>query len=154
MDKTKVNLSDNKILKSENVEYKNDTLKKYLDEDLENELYYKSGDVLKNSYGFSVSGYLTGAAKTIEFSIPIDKSLAKINTINFNKAKVNIRHVGGGYIYNQIDLVEEPDVILTIRPTMNKMLNIQLTSQTAYNATNNTPVNIYFYANQFEITFN
>lgn len=137
---------------SAGITHNKETLSELLDE-IDGQLHYKSGDAIVNNTGFNVSGYLSGAKTTIEFSVPVEKSMKNISNITVNALKVNVRHVGGAYIYNQVDLTQETDITLTPRKAMNNMINFSVVKDGTFDATNNIPVSVYFYAGQFKITF-
>lgn len=121
---------------------------------LKNYLEYQDGEKMVSKYDISVAGYLSGANKSIVFSVPVGKSMANIKNITINKLKVNIRHSDGGYIYNQVDLVGETDITLKASIATNNMITFGITSENAYDFTNNAPVSVFIYGKNFDITFN
>lgn len=121
---------------------------------LKNYLEYQDGEKMVSKNDISVAGYLSGASKSIVFSVPVEKSMANIKNITINKLKVNIRHSDGGYIYNQVDLVGEIDITLKALIATNNMITFSIASENAYDFTNNAPVSVFIYGKKFDITFN
>lgn len=121
---------------------------------LKNYLEYQDGEKMVSKNDISVAGYLSGANKSIVFSVPVGKSMANIKNITINKLKVNIRHSDGGYIYNQVDLVGEIDITLKALIATNNMITFSIASENAYDFTNNAPVSVFIYEKNFDITFN
>ena len=125
--------------------------KKKLSEILEDELYYKPGDTLSCSSGIYLGGTLTGGIKQIVFSIPLPKSLTKINRITLNSMVLTVRKANGGYL---LDVVKNTDFDGTIRidKRFDNWVSVYCTSNAEFDAANNIPVAVCI--NSFNITFN
>lgn len=143
-----------KSLKLENDTYIDSSSIVHNREVLKNYLEYQDGEKMVNTKGFTVAGLLTASKTSIQFSVPVGKSMANIKNITINKLKVNIRHSDGGYIYNQVDLVGETDITLKASIATNNMITFSIASENAYDFTNNAPVSVYIYEKNFDITFN
>lgn len=125
--------------------------KKKLSEILEDELYYKPGDTLSCSSGIYLGGTLTGGIKQIVFSIPLPKSLTKINSITLNSMVLTVRNASGGYLLNSVKNTDF-DGTISIDKRLDNLVTIYCNSNTAFTATNNIPVAVCI--NSFNITFN
>ena len=92
------------------------------------------------------SGYLTGSAKEISFSIPLTMNvMASIAAFSGN---ITVRHVGGGYLASNVSVSSLGTVNCTISYNV---VNVQIIASAAFSATNNTPVSVYI--NSGSITF-
>lgn len=115
----------------------------------EDEIYYKSGDTISADYGIYVGGTLTGGAKQIVFSMTTDKSLKNINKITLNSMKLTVRSVTGEYLLNGVNNTDF-DGTVSIERRNNNTLSIYWNANTAFSATNNTPVAVAI--NNFNIS--
>ena len=104
---TTINCDGVSIAKNEkNVSYDINGANKITDElmnaIIEKATAFQPGDKFEagpgNNQHAQYTGLLTSSGKSIQFSIPVTKSLKNITTININGLKTNIRHVVGGYI--------------------------------------------------------
>ena len=62
-------------------------------------LAYTPGDTVAISHNSSFSGYLSNGRKTVIFSIPLDKPLVGVSSVDIS-GSLNLRGVSG-YLYNQ-----------------------------------------------------
>lgn len=108
-------------------------------EDISNELYYKSGDKFITSYGTYYGGTLTGSLKTISFTIPFPKSTKNIKNITINSIKITVRDVKGQYLLNGATK-DTFNGNFTIEKRTDYLYTIYLSSNTAFESINNTPV--------------
>lgn len=86
------------------------------------------------------AGMLSGAAKTISFSIPLSRPLQSNTTVtlsNPSQATMRVRHAGGGYLC--MDTAVSSVGEITCGGNRN-CINISITAATAFSAANNTPV--------------
>lgn len=111
--------------------------------EINGELYYKSGDNYHIDAQYYAGGVLTGSAKTIQFSIILPKRLDNISSVNINQIYLTARGING-YLLNSYTLSDlNTNGNLSIVAIENNCISIQYTSNNAFEITNNTPVGIY-----------
>lgn len=97
---------------------------------------YKPGDVVSIKANTPMAGFISSSSKIILFSIPLDKT---VNATSFTIACPDITVRGiTGYLIQDTD-IEEYTVKTYIS---NHMLSVAITSETAFDVTNNTPVSV------------
>lgn len=102
---------------------------------------YVPGDVL-NLYHCIAAGNLTGNNKSVQFFIPLPKSVsAEVHSVSWFAYGVQIRHSDGGYILNNGALEDQGTV--TVDFTDNGIY-VVLTLNNASSFTNNCPVTVFF----------
>lgn len=107
--------------------------------EIEDTLYYKDGDNYIIDNQCYTGGALTGSAKEIIFSLVVPKSLKKINKITINSLNIVGRITTGGYAIN--GTIDSSKV--NAYKGADNIININVVLDTASNAPNNTPINIY-----------
>ncbi len=115
----------------------------------ENEIYYQSGDTISASSGIYLGGTLTGSSKQMVFSIFTSKSLKNITSFTLNSMKLTARSVAGEYLLNGVSNTDF-DGTITLEKRNDNTISIYWNANTAFSATNNTPVAIAI--NNFKIT--
>lgn len=109
-------------------------------------LYFQTGDAYSISAA-TLTGMLTGSAKRITFSVVLPKSYEG-RTVKVTQMKLNVRHVGGGYLFSSAYVTGGYDVLadstLTVEQTESSvnMLTFGIVKSAAYSGTNNTPVTV------------
>lgn len=97
------------------------------------------------------AGMLSGAAKTISFSVPLSRPLQSNTTItlsNPSQATMRVRHVGGGYLCQDIAAGSVGDIACS---ATENCININISAATAFSAANNTPLAVEI--SNFTFTF-
>ena len=106
-------------------------------EELENEMFYKDGDIFSFS-SLVVSGYLTSGSTGIEVAITVPKSMKNVDIESINITTSNLRHADGGYIVNNKSYDDVGTTSFSKR-TDNE-LSLTLTLSTASSFTNNSTI--------------
>lgn len=117
---------------------------------------YQDSDTYSNGTYLNPTGYITGASKEISFTFTAPKSLKNITSITVDKLQCVFRGVGG-YINGSSMINYAADSSYTINASKidDYSIFVQIKATSAFSgATNNTPVNIAFNANYFQLTFN
>lgn len=118
-----------------------------LQDNFENEFYYKDGDTYQINAIVGVGGWLTGSSTTVSFSIFVPKSLKNINSITVNSFDITARHITGGYALNR----QKTGTIKVVKSSENA-ITFEYTHDTALSVTNNTPIAVAIYG--MKLTFN
>lgn len=104
---------------------------------VEKEKKYQNGEKVSLQGGI-YAGFLSSSQKAIYFFVPLQKDLSEIASATLTDVSWQIRHVGGGYLANNVKLAS---ICQTI--TCNKYpsgIRVAAVSSTALSATNNTPL--------------
>lgn len=117
--------------------------------DMPNDFYYKQGDkyIITDAL-LNVGGCITAAQKQIRFTLMLPKLLTKLSSITVNKAVLTVRHTGGGYLLDAVDVTSKVQAYIK----GDNLIYLVYVSSSAMSATNNTPVAIEI--NDLQLTFN
>lgn len=121
--------------------------------EVDNKIYYKSGDTFSIESWCSLAGFITGATKSVFFTITTPKSLKNITNITINNITVLMR-TGSGYINNSpTDITKSTSgYTFSILKSSENSVSIGVNKSNAYtNVSNNTPVAVHLKA--LELTF-
>ena len=117
-------------------------------------LFYKSGDTLTLE-DIPLNGHITSGTKYVNLSVPVEKSLANINTITVTTCKGGVRTTNGGYLNSgsdSSDWLNTTNVSVTATKVSNNLVLLRILSTVAYtNAVNNTPCSMW--ANPVTLSF-
>ena len=112
--------------------------------DILKSIYYFTGDQYKVN-GRIVNGYITANCTAISFTLTMPKNMKNV-TPTITDLKVNVRNVVGGYVfpYNSsgYNVLSDNSLSVSISHKEDDFITVTITSNTALNATNNTPVSI------------
>lgn len=127
--------------------------KRYL-VDFDSEVYYKSGDEINIISSKLCFGLITGGAKDVRIQLSLDKKLTNISSISFSSLNLTLRGVngyleGGAAGTNYLD-TSKYTIVTTI--VSENEISINITAQTAYSTTNNTPVVGYINSAKMTLT--
>ena len=110
---------------------------------------YEKNDTFSLSENYFGGGYVTSSAESIQFTIPVDKSLANITSISVSSLKANFRSINGSYIGGNdtyisggYDFSGDGNYTIQAEKCSNNLVSIWVIKSSDYNATNNTPVAI------------
>ena len=109
------------------------------------DVYYAAGDSYQNSgnYVMPITGYVATNGKALYFSIPTDKSLAKVSTVTISRLQGAIRCAGGciaGKTSSTYDWTTHTGVSLTAVKAANNVIRLYMNFETApENAVADTP---------------
>ena len=107
------------------------------------DLYYKSGDVFKFTNRVPLVALVTSGTTRLYISIPVEKSLANINSIVCNSFQAEIRGLTG-YLNSEsgfIEYVNREGYTITCEKGTDNIIRVLLDKSTAWtNTSNNTPV--------------
>lgn len=106
--------------------------------DIMKELFYFSGDTQKIT-ACVCTGYVTTSATAVYFNIPMPKSMANV-TPKVTALTASARHVGGGYLWDSKNLLVDSTLTIALSQPTDKILRFGITSSSAFNITNNTPL--------------
>ena len=105
------------------------------------DLYYKVGDIVQNSY--QVGGYVTGTSRRFYCEIYVPKSLKNIRSITCSGGSFILRTTSGGYLDNKDAGIQynESGYTLTLGKLDDHAIYLQLDKTTGAmaNVVNNTP---------------
>lgn len=110
-------------------------------------LFYRSGDKYKVNSRIVDNGYISNSSKQINFTITLPKSMANV-TPSITDLKVNVRHVGGGYVFTNsyiaagYDLLADSNLTVSIFSSEDDFISVLVESTQALGVTNNTPISI------------
>lgn len=115
--------------------------------ELRDGLYYKSGDSYQTiEQAIYVGGTVTGGTKSLNFTIPVPKSLKNITKVNINSMTLLVRTTAGAYLNSAsggIMYGSTSGITYNTFISSENTILIQLVSDSAYtNVTNNTPLNV------------
>ena len=130
--------------------YSNNAMNQY---SIYDDIYYKDGDTFTFDT-LVVNGLITGGATNVQMSIPLPKRLTNISDATITNFTCRLRGIQG-YLNSQSSAVNYATTSgYTITPTLrDNVITVSLVKSSAFtNATNNTPVAIYF--DNIAITFN
>lgn len=124
--------------------------------ELKNELYYKSGDSYKTiEQAIYCGGTVTGGTKSLNFNIPLPKSLKNVSVVKIKSMLLLVRTTAGAYLNEAsagIEYGKTTGITYNTFIVSDNSVLIQLVSDSAYTkVTNNTPVNIAI--SQLELEF-
>ena len=106
-----------------------------------NDFYYKNGDTFEVSTPYlHCPGILSGGKKGIYFTIPVDKSMKKINSATIESSDVQIRHADGGYIAQNVPLASLGT--LSVSKISDRNLSVVLTLTNEASQTNNSVITV------------
>lgn len=112
--------------------------------DILKSIYYFTGDKYKVN-GRIVNGYITANCTAISFTLTMPKNMKNV-TPTITEFKVNVRNVVGGYVfpYNSsgYNALSDNSLSVSISHKEDDFITVTITSNTALNATNNTPLSI------------
>lgn len=112
--------------------------------DILKSIYYFTGDQYKVN-GRIVNGYITANCTAISFTLTMTKNMKNV-TPTITELKVNVRNVVGGYVfpYNSsgYNVLSDNSLSVSISHKEDDFITVTITSNTALNATNNTPLSI------------
>ena len=112
--------------------------------DILKSIYYFTGDQYKVN-GRIENGYITANSTAISFTLTMPKNMKNV-TPAITELKVNARNVGGGYVfpYNSqgYNVLSDNSLSVTISHKEDDFITVTITSNTALNATNNTPLSV------------
>ena len=112
--------------------------------DILKSIYYFTGDQYKVN-GRIVNGYITANCTAISFTLTMPKNMKNV-TPTITELKVNVRNVVGGYVfpYNSsgYNVLSDNSLSVSISHKEDDFITVTITSNTALNATNNTPLSI------------
>ena len=112
--------------------------------DILKSIYYFNGDQYKVN-GRIVNGYITANCTAISFTLTMPKNMKNV-TPTITELKVNVRNVVGGYVfpYNSsgYNVLSDNSLSVSISHKEDDFITVTITSNTALNATNNTPLSI------------
>lgn len=97
------------------------------------------------------AGMLSGAAKTISFSVPLSRPLQSNTTVtlsNPSQATMRVRRAEGGYLCQDIAVGSVGDIACS---ATENCININISASTAFSAANNTPLAVE--VSNFTFTF-
>lgn len=115
-----------------------------LQTNIENELYYKAGDVYQPGY-YCCSGFISGASKEMQITIPSPKSMANVQP-SLNYLDIVVRGTNG-YVINRT----QDKTGWTISKNGDHNITLSYINDAAL-GTNNSPITATLYAN-FKIEF-
>lgn len=112
--------------------------------DILKSIYYFTGDQYKVNNRI-VNGHITTNSTAIYFTLTLPKNMKNV-TPAITELKVNARNVGGNYVfpYNSqgYNVLSDNSLSVTISHKEDDFITVTITSNTALNATNNTPLSI------------
>ena len=122
-------------------------------------IFYEKGEAFNLNREYFGGGYLTSSKEKVQFTIPVDKSLANISTITVKALKGNFRSVAGGYIGASSEFVSggydyysDSNYTFEVIKCSDNLVSILVQKSSDYDATNNTPVAIEI--NELSLEFN
>ena len=123
------------------------------DRNLENEIFYKSGDTYSAGY-ISLSGHITSGASGVGITLFLPKRLDNISSITANTLKMEARGTKG-YLNSTVgayDFLNDSNYTITISKRALNAVSISIIKSSAFtNVDNNTPVN---FTGEISLTFN
>lgn len=110
------------------------------------DLIYRSGDILDVSSRICENGYVSNLSKELLFSIHMPKIMGNV-TPRITKLCLNVRTASGSYLFGSYayygtDVTKTNGLTVTATKATDNIITVNVTSNTAWNATNNTPASI------------
>lgn len=127
---------------------------KNLTDKVENDMYYKAGDIFSctKNHGYSSAGSITGSKKSLIFSIHTPKSLKNITSISTSSFKFNVRvngaYAGGG---NNFDYATSDKYSIALTKVDDFTISVNITSTDDIHATNNISATVDFVSFNIEL---
>lgn len=113
------------------------------------EYCYRAGQTYEITGYTALSGFLTSSKTSIQFSLPVAKSLEFITSITINSYNLDIRHADGGYIGTGITSVAGK---IVANKRSDNLIEITITLDSATSFTNNSTIAVG--VNALKLTFN
>lgn len=115
---------------------------------LNRQIFFEAGDIYANTSIIYCGGHITNGSKDICTNVALPERMSNISTITVTGYDFTVRSTAGVYILNRVTSG------LTVNAGKADSRNLQLTikSDSALNATNNTPVAVAIYA--LKLSFN
>jgi hypothetical protein len=115
---------------------------------LNRQIFFEAGDVYKNASIIYCGGHITNGSKDICTNVALPERMSNVNTVTVTAYDFAVRSTAGVYILNRVTSG------LTVNAVKADSRNLQLTikSDSALNATNNTPVAVAIYT--LNLSFN
>lgn len=113
------------------------------------EYCYRAGQTYEITGYTALSGFLTSSKTSIQFSLPVAKSLEFITNITINSYNLDIRHADGGYIGTGITSVAGK---IVANKRSDNLIEITITLDSATSFTNNSTIAVG--VNTLKLTFN
>ena len=115
--------------------------------DLENDLFYKSGDTFTLNTKLPCSGFISTTATGIYILIPTEKSMKNISSITIETLKGSVRGISGYVKNGSVDMGSGYDLKSNLTCTTVKandnIIYLTIKKDSAFsNVTNNTPVSL------------
>lgn len=104
----------------------------------EDDIYYKSGDVVTLSRIYP-NGAISGGAKVLGFTLTLPKRIKSGLTPTIQSGTISVRHAAGGYLLQGANIKENTTFNYAF---LDNLLTIQISYETAFNTTNNTPISL------------
>ena len=123
------------------------------DRNLENEIFYKSGDTYSASY-ISLSGHVTTGTTGVAITLFLPKRLDNITSITINTLKMEARGIKGYLNSNagSYDFLNDSNYTVNVTKRALNAVSILIKKSSAFtNVDNNTPVN---FTGEISLTFN
>ena len=112
-------------------------------------LFFSEGEEFTLNSRMVVDGYLSGGSTVIYFAIPTPKLMSGLTPV-LNEITLSTRPASGGYLLSGITQ-DTFDGTIAIDKSTDNLVLMRLTANTAFSATNNTPVSIQI--DNLNITF-
>lgn len=120
-------------------------------------LFYKSGDAFVCDYDTIMNGYITSGTKNVRVSVPVPKRLDNISSITVQSLNVEAR-CNKGYLNNQsgnVEYVGKSGYIVEANKSNNNVVNILISKSSAWsNVDNNTLISLVAYVGNLKLIFN
>ena len=123
------------------------------DRNLENEIFYKSGDTYSAGY-ISLSGHVTTGTTGVAITLFLPKRLDNITSITINTLKMEARGIKGYLNSNagSYDFLNDSNYTVNVTKRASNAIAIFIKKSSAFtNVDNNTPVN---FTGEISLTFN
>lgn len=118
---------------------------------INDELYYKDKEVVTLNIIYYSAGLVTGGGSNVRFSMPLQKKLDNIKSVNVQQCVVDIRKSDGGYIISN-DSVFNYGTLTVYISQLTNTLNLDITFNSPIAAINNSPMTVSI--RQFTATLN
>lgn len=121
----------------------------------DDEMYYKSGDIVSVKTGKLYVGDITGGAKDLRFELTLDKKLTNITSVSFTSLNITIRGVSGYVVGDSsgVQIVNNSEYSIVRKEiTSENTILVDVQKTTAVSTTNNTPITVYINACTMTLT--
>ena len=120
-------------------------------------LFYKSGDAFVCDYDTIMNGYITSGTKNVRVSLPVPKRLDNISSITVESLNVEGR-CNKGYLNSQsgnVEYVGKSGYTVEANKSNNNVVNILISKSSVWsNVDNNTLVSLVAYVGNLKLVFN